>query len=78
MSSQDQRSQPGNYANYFEVRYTPAEFIFDFGEYYPDAAPPMCHTRIVTNEESARAFCKLVGNALTRFEKEPPHGGEAK
>lgn len=60
----------GRYTNYFEIRFTAEEFLFDLGEHYPESAPPLYHTRIVTTVDSARVLAALLQEALQRHHED--------
>ena len=60
----------GRYTNYFEIRFTAGEFLFDLGEHYPETTKPHCHTRIVTTVDSARVFAALLEQALQRHNQD--------
>jgi hypothetical protein len=39
----------GRYANYFKVGHNAFEFVFDFGQYYPEIDEAELYTRIITS-----------------------------
>jgi hypothetical protein len=55
------------YANYFEIRYTANEFLLDFGQHYPGDSPPVCHTRIIVNLDSAAVLLEMLSASLERY-----------
>jgi len=60
------------YTNYFEVGHNAFEFLFDFGQYHPEDASALIHTRIITGPVYAKLLADLLGEAVQRFETE--HG----
>jgi hypothetical protein len=59
----------GRYANYFEVGHNQAEFLVDFGQFYPQGDAPAFHTRIVMGPVYAKALTQLLTDAVTRYEE---------
>jgi hypothetical protein len=57
------------YANYFEIGHNAGEFILDFGQAYASAGERQVHTRIVTSPAYARAFLRVLENAIERHEQ---------
>jgi hypothetical protein len=51
------------YANWFEVGFTPDEFVLDFGQAY-DAETPQVHTGIITTPRLARGLLEMLGRSL--------------
>ena len=39
----------GRYANYFKVGHNAVEFIFDFGQHYPETDEAELYTRVITS-----------------------------
>jgi hypothetical protein len=60
------------YTNYFEVGHNALEFIFDFGQYHPEARAAQCHTRIVTGPVYAKLLARLLIESIQHHETE--HG----
>ena len=57
------------YANYFEVGHNAFEFIFDFGQYYPDTECAQMHSRLVMGPVYAKLLADLLKGAIQRFEE---------
>jgi hypothetical protein len=68
--AQDAGQIEGRYANYFQVGHNAVEFIFDFGQYFPDSEQPHLHTRIVTSPVYARALLQTLCRSMTQYEDE--------
>jgi len=66
----------GRYANYFEIRYTAKEFLLDFGQHYPDDAPPVRHTRIIVNYDSVLVFREMLIASISKYQEEMAGAGE--
>jgi hypothetical protein len=58
-----------HYANYLEIGHNEYEFLFDFGELYQQDEPWRLHTRIVTGPVYAKAFLKVLKDAVARYEQ---------
>ena len=56
------------YANHFEIGENAAEFVLDFGQSYSEAEEVEIHTRIVTSPPYAKAFLRLLQEAVDRHE----------
>ena len=59
----------GRYANYFAVGQNALEFLLDFGQAYDENKKPQIHTRIITSPTYAKAFLKVLGDAVSAHEK---------
>lgn len=57
-----------HYANYFEIGENAAEFVLDFGQSYSEVEEGQIHTRIVTSPPYAKAFLRLLQEAVDRHE----------
>ena len=64
----DQRLE-GRYANLFHVGHNTAEFVLDFGQYFPNDAPEQMHTRIVTNPAHAKALLDVLRESIAAYER---------
>jgi hypothetical protein len=66
-----QRPDPleGRYANSFRIGHNAFEFLLDFGQVSPDREEAQFHTRIVTGPVFAKAFAKLLQEALEQYEQ---------
>ena len=58
------------YANYFEIGHNPFEFLIDFGQFQPESASVMLHTRIVFGPAHAKLLEHMLGEAVQRYESE--------
>ncbi len=63
------QSPEGRYANHFNVGHNAIEFLFDFGQYFTEGKESL-HTRIIVNPVVAKAFRKVLDQAVKAFEKE--------
>jgi hypothetical protein len=68
--AQDAGQIEGRYANYFQVGHNAVEFIFDFGQYFPDSEHPSLHTRIVTSPVYARALLQTLRRSVSQYEEQ--------
>lgn len=59
----------GRYANYFKVGHNAIEFLFDFGQFYPESEKARLHTRIITSPIYAKALWEIIREALDRYEQ---------
>ena len=59
----------GQYANYFEVGYNAFEFLFDFGQYYPESMEARFHTRIITGPAYAKALLGTLQESIDQYEQ---------
>lgn len=59
----------GQYANYLEIGHNEHEFLFAFGQSYQEEDYLRVHTRIVTGPVYAKAFLKLLHEALAQYEE---------
>jgi hypothetical protein len=66
-----QRPDPleGRYANSFRIGHNAFEFLLDFGQVSPDREETQFHTRIITGPVFAKAFAKLLQEALEQYER---------
>jgi hypothetical protein len=60
------------YANFFNVGHNAFEFLLDFGQFQPDSNSERMHSRMVTGPVHAKLLLRILGEAVTRFERE--HG----
>ena len=58
------------YANYFEVGHNPYEFLIDFGQYQPESASVVLHSRLVLGPTHAKMLAAMLGGAVARHEGE--------
>jgi hypothetical protein len=66
------RAPLGRYANYFEVSHNAYEFLIDFGQYQPETADVVLHTRIAFGPTHAKLLAGMLAGAIGRHEAE--HG----
>jgi hypothetical protein len=59
----------GNYANYLKIGQNAFEFLFDFGQFYPDGVEAHFHTRIITSPVYAKAFLKVLKDCIEQYEQ---------
>ena len=58
----------GRYANLFHVGYNAAEFLLDFGQYFPADNGEQMHTRIITHPAYARALLGVLTESIAEYE----------
>jgi hypothetical protein len=58
----------GKSANHFELAFTAAEFLVDFGQAYEGFGEPTIHTRIIMTPASARALSEMMQSIIRQFE----------
>ena len=68
----------GRYANHFELAFTEAEFLLDFGQSYDREREPLIHTRIILSPLSAKAFFAMLQDLLEQYEAKVGHIGAKK
>jgi len=56
------------YANYLEIGENAAEFVLGFGQSYSESEEVQIHTRIVTSPPYAKAFLRLLQEAIDLHE----------
>jgi hypothetical protein len=59
----------GRYANSFTVGHNAFEFVFDFGQFYPEGERARVHTRIVTSPTYAKAFFETLRESIAHYEE---------
>lgn len=64
------RAPLARYSNYFEVGHNAYEFLIDFGQYQPEVADVVLHTRIVVGPVLAKLLHDLVHDAISKHEAE--------
>ena len=72
----------GRSSNQFEVAFTAAEFLIDFGQAYGDAGDSLVHTRIILTPRSAKTLSHMLQTLVEQYERtigpinsgEPEHG----
>lgn len=62
----------GQYANFFKVGYTSAEFVLEFGQLFPEAglSQPDLHTRIISSPPYIKALIGTLTDSAQQFEAE--------
>ncbi|PYV42582.1 MAG: DUF3467 domain-containing protein [Acidobacteria bacterium] len=58
----------GRYTNYFKVGHNAFEFLFDFGQFYPENEQAHLHTRIITSPKCAKYLLESLRESLERYE----------
>ena len=58
------------YANYFEIGHNPYEFLIDFGQFQPESASVLLHTRIIFGPAHAKLLGHMLSEAVRRYESE--------
>lgn len=66
---QEEGALEGRYANYFKVGHNAFEFLFDFGQFYPESESAQLHTRIITGPIYAKAMLKTLRESIDRYEQ---------
>ena len=66
----------GHYVNYFEVGHNAFEFVFDFGQFYPESKETDLCARIITSPGCAKELFIILGESIEQFVKkfEPGFG----
>jgi hypothetical protein len=62
------RAPLARYANYFEVGHNPYEFLIDFGQYQPESASVVLHTRLALGPTHAKMLAGMLGGAIAQHE----------
>jgi len=57
----------GRYANYAEIGHNAYEFVFDFGQAWPEGEPAKVYVRVVTSPETAARLRGALDNALSTY-----------
>jgi hypothetical protein len=64
------RAPLARYANYFEVGHNPYEFLIDFGQYQPESARVVLHTRLALGPTHAKMLAGVLGGAIAQHESD--------
>ncbi|HVW86799.1 MAG TPA: DUF3467 domain-containing protein [Bryobacteraceae bacterium] len=72
------QSGEARYFNSFQIGHNAFEFVFEFGQAYPDTENPQIHTRLVTGPAHARELFELLGQAVEEYETEFGPAGDNK
>lgn len=59
----------GRYVNYFEIGHNAFEFLFDFGQLYPEDHDADLHTRIVVSPAYAKDLAAVLNDAIRQYEQ---------
>ena len=59
----------GRYANNFQVGHNAFEFVFDFGQFYPENTEARFHTRIITGPAYAKVLSETLRSAIEKYEQ---------
>ena len=75
-SSDSHKKIRGHYVNYFEVGHNAFEFVFDFGQFYPESKETDLCARIITSPGCAKELFIILGESIEQFVKkfEPGFG----
>jgi len=65
---QDHAPFEGRYANCFNSGFNAFEFVFEFGQYFPEAGGPQWHTKVIMSPPYAKAFFETILESLTSYE----------
>jgi hypothetical protein len=57
----------GRYANYFKVGHNAFEFVFDFGQYYPEIDEAELYTRIITSPRYAKELLSTLQESIEKI-----------
>jgi hypothetical protein len=64
------RAPLARYANYFEVGHNPYEFLVDFGQFQPERAEVILHTRIAVSPTHSKLLADMLSRAVQKYEAE--------
>jgi hypothetical protein len=64
------RAPLARYSNYFEVGHNAYEFLIDFGQYQPETAGVLLHTRIAVGPTHAKLLATTLVRAVALHEAE--------
>jgi hypothetical protein len=67
--SEEHDGLEGRYANYFKVGHNAVEFLFDFGQFYPEIERAQLHTRIITSPVYAKALIETLRESIDQYEQ---------
>jgi hypothetical protein len=62
-----EKTLEGRYANYFKVGHNAFEFIFDFGQYYPENGDVELFNRVVISPAYVETFANLLNDSIRKF-----------
>ena len=66
--SLDAGEHEGRYANVFHVGHNAAEFLIDFGQYFPADHGEQIHTRIITHPTYAKELLAVLARSIGAYE----------
>ncbi len=69
-SSSRPRAPLARYSNYFEVGHNAYEFLLDFGQYQPETAGVILHTRMAVGPTHAKLLAAALASAVAVHEAE--------
>lgn len=58
------------YANYFEVGHNPYEFLIDFGQFQPETAGIVLHTRIAIGPAHSKLLTDMLSSSVLKYESD--------
>jgi hypothetical protein len=59
----------GRYANAFQIGHNAFEFLFDFGQAFPESEQAQFHSRIITAPAYAKVLFETLKDSLERYEQ---------
>jgi len=68
-NSQEAGAHEGRYANYFKVGHNAIEFLFDFGQFYPESEKAQLHSGVTTSPIYAKALLETLRESIDRYER---------
>ncbi len=67
---QEPEKPEARYVNYFQIGQNAVEFVIEFGQFYPDDAAPLLHTRIITSPVYANNLIAVLREAIEKHEEQ--------
>ena len=68
----DDKIADGEYANWANIVFSPAEFVIDFGRLMPGKPAVRVVTRVITSPAHAKRLLEVLKNVVVQYEKQ--HG----
>jgi len=59
-----------SYSNFFEIGHNAYEFLIDFGQFQPESANVLLHTRIIFGPIHAKVLEGMLHESVQRYEAE--------
>lgn len=57
------------YANFFQIGFSPFEFLMDFAQHHQDQGTPQFHTRVITTPVYFKVLSAMLNDSLQQYEK---------